>query len=77
MGRSFREALSDEICAYKPHLTFGIAISVVFILLSFISLTVVGPESGAYYIAILNIGTLVGVIGICLAAVLYCDRQGY
>lgn len=77
MGRSFTKELAEEICTYKHHLVFGIALAVVFILLSIVSLTVVSPTSGAYQIAIVNIGTLVVVIGLCGGGILFCNRRGY
>ena len=77
MDRSFTDELARELCTYKYHLVFGIAISVLFVLLSMVSLTVVTPTSGAYYIAVVNIVTLVFVIGLCGGGILFCNRRGY
>lgn len=77
MGRSFTEELAREICTYKDYLVFGIALSIVFILLSIVSLAVVSPTSGAYYIAAINIVTLVFVIALCGSGIVFCNQQGY
>lgn len=75
MDRSFTEELAREICAYRQYLVFGIAISVVFILLSIVSLAVVSPTSGAYYIAGINIVTLLFVIALCGSGLAFCNRR--
>lgn len=75
MDRSFTEELAREICAYRQYMVFGIAISVVFILLSIVSLAVVSPASGTYYIAAINIVTLVIVIALCGSGIAFCNRR--
>ncbi|WP_162994081.1 hypothetical protein [Halalkalicoccus subterraneus] len=76
MERSFAEELAREIGAYRHYFVLGIAFSIVFLLLSVVSLTVVATGSGAYYITIVNIGTLVLVIGLCCGGILIAKRRG-
>lgn len=75
MERSFTEELLREIGAYRHYFVLGIAFSIVFLLLSVVSLTVVAPGSGAYYITVVNIGTLVIVIGLCGGGILIAKRR--
>lgn len=77
MGTSFTRALGEEICAHKPQLVLGVAVAVVLLVLSFVSLLVVGPSSPTYVIVVLNIVTLSCVVGVFSVAIVLCNRRGH
>lgn len=77
MAKSFTGEVSEQLCAHKPQMILGVSLSVVLILLSFVSLTVVSPSSPTYVIVVLNIATLVCVAVGLLTAITVCTRRGY
>lgn len=77
MGTSFMRALGEEICAHKPQLVLGVAVAVVLLVLSFVSLTVVDPSSPTYVVVVLNIVTLSCVVGVFSVAIVLCTRRGH
>lgn len=62
-------------CDYRQYLWVAIMMLIFFLVLTLISLLVVEPGTGSYYIALLNLAMILGVGGVMLGMYYVCLQR--